>query len=360
MEPIKLIDILSEEVKELKYFNDNLKSLNDTLSKEIQSIENRLVAAEQEKTQLESHCRHLQAKIDIIIEEKEAEIHEFKENCAQHIEAQKRLDKSLNSHKKQLNEVKDVLVQAREETERIRKELELARKREKELRHEIGHVQHNLESEIVKNEELREELEDYRSTNKAMKEEIDHLKKEKEAITQKMVRKENDYEDMKTILSYGGDLNFSNPLPGADVCSEIFDKDNLTESRLNLVNLIHPIDTSLEHLSPIVPPNNMLNRYRQSGSPITSTERKQPIRVRFDIDASMDEIPQTPTSTTFSATLSTIDEEKPQFGPFCFLFITFILFCYTLVVYPLKYTYHYLIATILLPGIKVERITSCQ
>lgn len=70
MEPVRLIDNLSEEVKELKYFNDNLKSLNDTLTKEIQSIESRLVLAEQEKKQLESQCRQLQAKIDLIKEGK--------------------------------------------------------------------------------------------------------------------------------------------------------------------------------------------------------------------------------------------------------------------------------------------------
>lgn len=286
----------------------------------------------------------------------------MKENCANHIEAQRRLDKSLDSHKKQLADVKDELSQAREETLRIRKELELARKRENELRQEIGDVQQTLETEIVKNEELREELEDCRSSNKAMKDEIDYLRKEKEAITQKMVRKENDFEDMKTILSYGADFTFSKPLTGADVCSEIFDKDNLTETRLSLANLIHPIDNSLEHLSPIVAPNNMLQRYRrQSETPITSTGRKPPIRVRFDLSAqSIDLAPPSPPPSVCSSTLSNKDSEKPQFGPFAFLLLTFILFCYTFIVYPLKYTYHYLIATILLPGIKVERITSCQ
>lgn len=160
--------------------------------------------------------------------EKEAETHKYKESRAHHVEVQKRLTKSLRSYKKQLIELKDVLVQAREETERIREELESIRKREKELRREIDNDKHNLESERVKNKKPIEEIEDDRLTNKTMKE--DRLKKEKEAKAQKMAHKENDYEEKKTILSYVGELNFSKPVHRADICSEIFDKVNLTQS----------------------------------------------------------------------------------------------------------------------------------
>lgn len=140
---------------------------------------------------------------------------------------------------------KDELLAMEDHLKFLSSDVEARKKRENELSANIVSLGLALEIEERKNADLTEIHLQCQGKIRALHERVESLVMELESVNRRKIKQEQHYEDMKTILSYGGmesDLSQS----GVSQMDITFDKDLLTESRLAEVNMLHPINQSLK------------------------------------------------------------------------------------------------------------------
>ncbi|XP_074598908.1 uncharacterized protein LOC141853452 [Brevipalpus obovatus] len=230
-----------EIIRQLQFERNNLVKNNSNLLEEISQLEEKLHESDNEKgvwktkwSQLKRECSSLRRELDVEMD-RSREIND--EIDVKPIIIKKSKDKN--------DTYKDELLAMEDRFKSLSSDIEARKKRENELSAKIVSLGLALEIEERKNADLTEVHLQCQAKIRALHERVESLVVELESANRRKVKQEQRYEDMKTILSYGGmesDLSQS----GVSQMDVTFDKDFLTESRLAEVNMLYPIDPSLE------------------------------------------------------------------------------------------------------------------